>query len=171
MVINDKGLLFLLGAGPGRSGTGCRLVILSKACEYAIRAVLLLATMDRSHYVPVRRLAKELDISAHFLSKICHDLTQHGLLVSQKGPNGGVALGKPPEQIRLIDVVEAIDGLDSFQRCVLGLEPCGDEFPCPVHASWAKIKEQLHELLTKENIQTFAEELSAGVTTLRIERP
>lgn len=145
-------------------------MILSKACEYAIRVVLHLAAEPREGFVPVRELAGKCSIPYHFLSKICGALTQHGVLVSHKGPHGGVMLALPPEEIRLVTVVEAIDGWRDFQRCVLGLEPCGPESPCPLHFEWADIKEAFRRMLSEKTLRDLAEELAEGRTSLKSNR-
>jgi Rrf2 family protein len=57
-----------------------------------------------------RHIAEEEQIPAHFLAKILQELTRKGLLRSNKGPSGGFSLRVPPSQIRLLDLVEALDG-------------------------------------------------------------
>jgi Rrf2 family protein len=57
-----------------------------------------------------RHIAKEEQIPAHFLAKILQELTRKGLLRSNKGPSGGFSLRVPASQIRLLDLVEALDG-------------------------------------------------------------
>lgn len=79
-------------------------------------------------------------------------------------------LARPPEEIRLVAVVEAIDGWRDFQRCVLGLEPCGPESPCPLHDEWAGIKEALRRMFSEKTLRELAEELAEGRTSLRSDR-
>jgi len=125
----------------------------------------------QGEYVPVRELAKKCAIPYHFLGKICGLLTQHGVLVSHKGPNGGVMLAQPPEAVRLIAIVEAIDGWRGFERCVLGLEPCSDDQPCPVHREWSRIKEALRQMFTETTLRQLADELAEGRASLKQTRP
>jgi Rrf2 family transcriptional regulator, iron-sulfur cluster assembly transcription factor len=134
-------------------------MLLSKSCEYGIRATLYLAKLDQPGYVSIRDISDELDISFHFLTKIFQKLTQAGILTSFRGPNGGVALAKPASQIRLVDLVVAIDGPDLFQECILGLPGCGNRKPCPLHKAWATERERLQAMFTGVTLQTTAEEL------------
>ena len=151
--------------------TNGRTVILSKACEYAIRVSLHLAAEPREGFVPVRELAAKCAIPYHFLGKICGLLTQHAVLVSHKGPHGGVMLAQPPEAIRLITVIEAIDGWRDFDRCVLGMEPCSHELPCPVHRQWVGVKDSLRRMFSDKTLRQLVDELAEGKTTMKQTRP
>ena len=144
-------------------------MILSKACEYGIRVVLLLASQDDlDTYHPVRALAERCGSPQYFLSKICGKLTRDGILTSYKGPNGGVALARPLDEITLMHVVESIDGRDRFGLCVLGLEPCSSTDPCPVHEEWTGIKAAILRMLEDRNLQALVDDLAAGKTTLKL---
>ncbi|MFW6348268.1 MAG: RrF2 family transcriptional regulator [Cyclonatronaceae bacterium] len=120
-------------------------MLLSKACIYGIRASLYMAAMHEQerHFVPIREVSGKLDLSFHFLTKILQQLTAAGLMESYKGPKVGIALSKSPEDIMLVEVVGAIDGLGLFTECVLGLPGCGDKKPCPLHDKWAYTREAI----------------------------
>ena len=100
--------------------------MLSNSCEYGLRATLYLASLDEEGYVPIGTISEELDISFPFLTKIFQKLNDAGLLTSQRGPKGGVALTQPADEVTLYEIVVAIDGEDLFQECVLGLPGCGN---------------------------------------------
>jgi Rrf2 family protein len=100
-------------------------------------------------YVNIREMSESMDISFHFLTKILQKLTQHGLLVSYRGPNGGVALTRPPEQIFMVEVVKVLEGQNFFETCFLGFDGCGKEAPCPMHHFWVNVRSVfLHEFTT-----------------------
>lgn len=134
-------------------------MLLSKSCEYGIRATLHLSTLDRDGYVSIRRISDELDISFHFLTKIFQKLTQAGLLESFRGPNGGVALARHPSKIVLLDIVLAIDGPALFKECVLGLPGCGNEKPCPMHDSWAYERSRLKDMFSRTTLAEAADDI------------
>lgn len=127
-------------------------MLLSRACEYAIQAVLYLAEHRDVPYIPVKDIAEQNDISFHFLGKIVQTLTQKGLLISYKGPKGGIQLAKAPEDITVIQVVEAIDGLALLQKCVIGMPSCGDQNACALHNTWGKIRKEIYEMLSGKSI-------------------
>jgi Rrf2 family transcriptional regulator, iron-sulfur cluster assembly transcription factor len=147
-------------------------MLLSKSCEYGIRATLHLARLKSAGYVSIRDISDDLDISFHFLTKIFQKLTLAGILASFRGPNGGVALARPARDISLLDLVTAIDGQGLFHECILGLPGCGNRTPCPLHASWAVERSRLKSMFesmtlaaTAEELETLGLRLSAGITT------
>lgn len=130
----------------------------SRACEYAIRALLYLAERPPGVYAPVREVAKQRAIPFHFLGKIVQQLTKRGLLMSSKGPNGGIMLASPADEITLLQVVEAIDGLDVTTQCIIGLPTCLDSNPCPLHIDWRKSRMQILEMLARKTLKQLATE-------------
>jgi Rrf2 family protein len=140
--------------------TGGAYMLLSKSCEYGLRAMLYLALRgaaeepsadgetERSsrEYVSIRTVSDELEIGFSFLTKVFQQLNDAGLLTSKRGPGGGVALTHPPSDVPLYDVVVAIDGDELFEECVLGLPGCGEAEPCPLHEQWADEREQLRAM-------------------------
>ncbi len=131
-------------------------MVLSKACDYGLRAVLYVAAQQDREVVPIREMSERLNISFHFLTKILQTLTQQGLIQSFKGPRGGIRLSKPAESIRLMDVITAIDGDALFTECVLGLNRCGDDHPCPLHGKWAPIRDRLADLFRTATVAEMA---------------
>ena len=85
-------------------------MIYSRSAEYAIRSFVYLARIPAGKFAMARHIAKEEQIPAYFLAKILQELTRKGLLRSNKGPSGGFSLRVPASQIRLLDLVEALDG-------------------------------------------------------------
>lgn len=131
-------------------------MILSKASEYGIRAILYLATQQVDGYLSIRTIADELDLSFHFLTKIFQKLTQAGLLESLRGPNGGVALARPAAHITLREVYVAIEGPELFESCVLGLPGCGEAKPCPLHDQWVVERTRLDRLFATTTLAELA---------------
>lgn len=135
-------------------------MMLSKACEYALRATLHLMTMKPDGFVSIRAISDELDISFPFLTKVFQKLTQAGILHSFRGPNGGIALARPPSKVTLLDIVIAVDGMDLFRECVLGLPGCGERKPCPMHARWAAERERLKAMFQAETLADMSARLA-----------
>ncbi len=135
-------------------------MILSKSCEYGIRAVLYLVSLGQEGHVSIRKLSDDLNISFHFLTKIFQKLTEVGLLHSLKGPHGGVRLAKPAGAISLRDLVVAIDGDGMFTQCVLGLPACGQDNPCPLHQQWAPQRSQIEGMFGKTTLADLAADIN-----------
>ena len=83
---------------------------LSRTVEYAVQAMLQLAEHDLGTPVPCSRLAATGQMPERFLLQILRNLVTHGILNSTRGVEGGYTLERPPEQISLLEVIEAIDG-------------------------------------------------------------
>lgn len=132
-------------------------MLLSKSCVYGMRAALFLASNENGEYISIREMSEKLDISFHFLTKILQQLTGAGLMESHKGPNGGVRLTKSGSEISLFDIVEAIDGVDLFTECALGLPGCGTAKPCPLHDKWADNRDNIRKMLEETDLVELAE--------------
>ncbi|MER3329228.1 MAG: Rrf2 family transcriptional regulator [Candidatus Kapaibacterium sp.] len=132
------------------------MALLSKSCVYGIRASIFIASEADNGFISISQVAKELNLSPHFLTKILQELTNDNLLVSHKGPKGGVKFARDTKDIKLIEIIGAIDGLDLFTECALGLEGCGVYKPCPLHDSWTAHRESLKSLFEQENLHDLA---------------
>ncbi|MBK8954022.1 MAG: Rrf2 family transcriptional regulator [Saprospiraceae bacterium] len=133
---------------------------LSKATIYCLRALIYVASKnEKEKYINIGEISEELNISFHFLTKTFQILTQNDLLVSHRGPHGGILLKKPMEEIYLIDIIHILEGEDFFEKCLLGLPGCGSNEPCPVHKFWKDVKGALQ----KEFEETSLSDLAAAI--------
>ena len=135
-------------------------MLLSKSCEYGLRASLHLATLEREEeFVSISEISEALDISFHFLTKTFQKLTEAGIMHSHRGPKGGIALARPADDVTLLDIVLAIDGPDLFEECILGLPECGNQRPCPIHERWATERSRLEVMFTRKSLAETAKEV------------
>lgn len=132
-------------------------VFFSKKCEYALQAILLMAASEQDCIYPAEEISKKLNIPKEFISKILQSLTESGMIESKKGKAGGFKLAKHPSKIKLIDIVEAVDGLESFSSCVLGFPKCSDKNPCPLHDKWGELRSKAYDMLAEETLDHFKE--------------
>lgn len=137
-------------------------MLLSRACEYGLRATFYIAAQKPDGYLPIRAIGETLGISVPFLTKVLQQLTQADLLASFRGPNGGIALARPADQITLYDIVVAVDGPGLFVACVLGLPGCGSEKPCPLHEGWAVERDRLRALFLRTTLDDVAHRLQGA---------
>jgi Rrf2 family protein len=93
------------------------------------------------------------------LAKILQQLARKGLLKSSKGPTGGFSLRQPSDEIRLLDIVEALDGLTEYEKCASGLSECSDEMPCAMHDSWKALRSRIMDYLGRNTIADLAKAL------------
>jgi Rrf2 family protein len=136
-------------------------MIYSRSAEYAIRAFVNLTQVPEGKYAMVKNIAREEGIPTHFLAKILQQLARKGLLRSSKGPTGGFHLRQKPEDISLMHIVQALDGLSDYEKCASGLAECNDEQHCGMHDSWTALRKRIIEYLERTSIadiQTALEE-------------
>ncbi len=140
----------------------------SKACEYAIRAVLYIAikSIDGSK-LSIKEIAKEIDSPESFTAKILQSLSREGIISSIKGPNGGFYLEPKSKPIPLAAIVKVIDGEGILHSCALGLKECSDTFPCPIHEDIKSYKTRLRQVMNEKTVQQLSKELKDGKTFLR----
>lgn len=149
----DNGLDYPLSVIATSSQT---IMILSRACEYGVQALIYLNTRPDGEYVSVPVIARAQKISPSFLSKIVRQLVTNKLLDSMKGPGGGVRLSRSADRILLLDIVRAIDGLEGFERCVIGEPHCSDRRPCPVHSFWRPIRLSIHRMFSEHSLSDLS---------------
>lgn len=122
---------------------------LSQGSQYAISAIIALSKQSEGEPVSASALARPLNCPTAYLSQILSKLKPVGILKSRRGLKGGVYLARPAHEICLLDVIEAIDGVDFFTHCFLGIEECGQIEPCPFHDFWSKERSKIEEWLRK----------------------
>ena len=131
--------------------------MLSNSCRYAIRAVIYLASRPLSNgKTVIKKIGSDLGLPTPFLAKILQMLAKQKILSSSKGPHGGFSLLKDPREITLLDIVNTIDGYDTFTNCVMhngsceGVEKDGKH--CPLHKDYEKSRKELIKLFSNRTI-------------------
>ncbi len=137
--------------------------MLSNQSKYAIRAVLYLAIYSSNDdKLSSKNVAKIIDVPGPFLAKIFQKLSKEKLIQSIKGPNGGFFLNKKEKSNNLLDIIDCIDGLESFKTCYVGLPKCSDENPCAIHHIAAPCRDTLLKELSTRTIEDFAKDTKLG---------
>ena len=134
-------------------------ILFSRQCEYAIRGVLYLALKKPGELTSIKDLSDRLEVPYYFLGKILQSLVAKGMLDSQRGPKGGFTLAVSPDKITLYKIIEAIDGPDFAEKCVLGFPECSGTNPCSVHDRWGKIRENIVSMTNQKNVAQMARDM------------
>jgi Rrf2 family protein len=124
---------------------------ISGTSQYAIRAVMYIASHGRKAPVRVGPIAAALDVPQNYLSKTLHQLARAGVLHSARGPLGGFQLAVAAERLTLARVTAPFDNV-AERHCLLGRPQCGDRNPCPAHASWKTIATALQTFFRNTTI-------------------
>ncbi len=114
---------------------------LTQTAEYALRTMAQLAVVPLDELVTAKELSERTLVPIHYQSKLLRRLVVAGLLKSQKGHSGGFSLAKEPHQIRLADVLDAVDASFDENRCGFGWGDCDPAKPCPLHPVWGQLAE------------------------------
>jgi Rrf2 family protein len=134
-----------------------RVVIpLSRASQYAIRALTYMAAQPDDGFVHTRDMAESLDVPAHSLAKVLQPLSALGILHSQRGRSGGLRLARNPEGISLREVAGALEPMDGSMPCALGQRRCDDDVPCPLHEDWTRVWTRHVETLQSTTVADLA---------------
>lgn len=143
--------------------------MLSKACEYGIKAMIYIAgTSEEGHRVNLGLVSQHIESPEAFTSKILQKLVKAKLIKSIKGAKGGFELnGSSSEEIFLWNIVEAIDGTALRDDCFLGLNYCSQTNPCPVHHKYEQIRDDIMVFLMKTSIKDLSLNVKEGKSFLR----
>jgi len=104
--------------------------VLSKTAEYALRTVACLAG-DAGRAESAELLSEQTKVPRRYLHKVLQDLVRGELVRSRSGPGGGYTLARTPDEITILDVVNAVAPLERIRHCPLGL-PSHTSL-CPLH--------------------------------------
>jgi Rrf2 family transcriptional regulator, iron-sulfur cluster assembly transcription factor len=130
--------------------------------EYAVRAMMHLATLPPGTTVQIADIAREWDVPEVFLRKIITVLSRGGLVASYRGKGGGVALGREADAITLLDVIECVEGPLALNACLTNPDICHRIPYCAVHSVWHEAQIKLREVLTSRSLADLAGHHVAG---------
>ena len=131
---------------------------ITRQADYALRAVIFLSRLDSDQKASTSAIAEEQKIPPSFLAKIVSQLSLAGLIQTSRGARGGVSLARPPAEISVLDVIEAIDGPVTLNECAVNADNCTFGDSCPLQQIWCDTRKELVNRLSSatfalENIQ------------------
>ncbi|MEO8237797.1 MAG: Rrf2 family transcriptional regulator [Flavobacterium sp.] len=141
----------------------------SKTCEYGIRATIFIASQSyQGNRTGLKDIAKKIDSPEAFTAKILQILSRDNIINSIKGVGGGFEIPKEKmKEIKLAQIVSALDGDSIFTGCGLGLTHCSEDHPCPLHDKFKSIRNDLAFMLENTNLEELALGIKSGDTFLR----
>ena len=131
---------------------------LSTRGRYATRALLDLALHHEEEPVLLRDIAQRQQISLRYLEHLITPLITAGIVQSTRGPKGGVSLIKPPEEIRLSEVIQLVEGSTAPVECVDNPEMCTRSELCVTRDIWGEIKKAIDGVLESTTLQDLVEQ-------------
>jgi len=126
-------------------------MILTKTTEYAVRVLTYMASQEQE-LISAKYLHEKLNIPYKYLTKLMTDLAKYGCLTSIRGREGGFKITKELKEISLSKIIEAVEGMESFNACILGFHECSSENPCAMHYVWEKNKAEFIKTLESTSL-------------------
>lgn len=130
--------------------------MLSRKADYGVRAIVDIARQPASARVIVADIAKRQKIPAFYLAKIMPRLARAGIVRTTLGAAGGIALGISPDQISLLQIIEAIDGPLALNQCSVNPTDCEHHATCSALDVWCRAQAQLNRTLAETRVSDLA---------------
>ncbi len=131
---------------------------LTRGTDYGLRGILYLAMQPFEQVTLLHDIAKSQAVPESYLAKIFQDLNRAGLVRSHRGAKGGFSLARPASELTLRQVIEALQGSISLNRCLDVREVCAHEGQCAIEEVLRRAQEQLLETLDAATFDVLAEE-------------
>ncbi|MBI4849347.1 MAG: Rrf2 family transcriptional regulator [Nitrospirae bacterium] len=128
---------------------------ITRKVDYAVRCVLFLAR-NNDRISSVDEISGEMSVPKTFLAKILQRLMKTGIVNSTRGVKGGFQLARGPQEISLLNVVEAIDGAVAMNVCAVDKKMCGFSASCSVHPVWVELREDIRNRLKRWDFAKLA---------------
>ncbi len=133
--------------------------MMSTSAAHAVKAVRERADLGEGRFAGAVALAQKTGAPPNYLSKLLQILARQGILESRKGAGGGFRLARDAREIRLYEIVAAIEDIDRWRGCFLGNGRCvsmsveGDpKAGCAVHQRWAPVRDAYLALLHDSSV-------------------
>lgn len=146
---------------------------LSTKGRYAVMAMADLAYHSRGKPVALAEVADRQEISLSYLEQLFGKLRRGGLVASVRGPGGGYLLAREPQQMRIADIILAVDEPIKATRCTPG-SPRGchsHKGRCLTHDLWEELGNQIYLYLSSVTLADVCERRILGTSRLKFELP
>jgi len=129
---------------------------LSKRGNYVVLSALCLAwAYETGEYRKIREVVATMKVPQTFASQILAELVKTGIATSKAGKDGGYRLTRSPEEITMLEVIEAGEGPLKAERCALQDGPCTWDFVCPLHWIWGDSITAFRDTLANVTLATL----------------
>jgi Rrf2 family transcriptional regulator, iron-sulfur cluster assembly transcription factor len=132
------------------------MISLSQTTGYAILALGCIGSW-KGDRVRSEAISDCTGVPKPYLRKLLYALRHAGLVEAKRGHHGGFALARPPSEITLLEIAEAVEPKRTGSDCLLGLPGCSDETPCPMHAFWKEERSKIQAELGRTSLAKAAQ--------------
>jgi len=132
-------------------------MLVTRAADYGLQGMMHLAGLSDGKEAYVAEIARQCQVPSSFLAKIFQSLSKAGLVKSHRGAKGGFCLAKPPEDITILDVIQAVEGPVLLNKCFIAGTDCKNYPDCPVHEVLEEATTKLVSILGRYNLRDLKE--------------
>ena len=129
---------------------------LGKESRYAIEGLVVLAKNPFGTRMQLRDIAVAGGVPQNFLAKIFQKLKRANIAASSRAVVRGYALTRRSKAINIKDVLLAVEGTDTFDRCIFLSDRCADAAPCPMHIHWKRVRQTIAALMERTTVADLA---------------
>ena len=126
----------------------------SKTTSYALTVLNFMAEHDNQIF-SAKILHEKLGIPWQYLRQLLTSLSKDGFISSTQGRNGGFRLKRSPEQITLADIVDAVEGLNVMNTCIMGFKECPFDYKCAMHETWEGTRDEILRVLKNTTLASL----------------
>jgi len=130
---------------------------LSTRGRYGTRALLELALHQKDGLVLLKDIARKQQISQRYLEHVIRPLVAGGILRSTRGAGGGIALARPPEEIKMSDVIQLLEGSIAPTDCVDNEGICPRSDTCATRDIWCEIRDAVNKILESTSLKDLVD--------------
>jgi Rrf2 family protein len=123
----------------------------SKTTSYSLNILSYMA-INEDENMSAKFLHEKLSIPYPYLRQVLTNLSHHGFIQSKKGRSGGFSFSKSKEDIFIADIIDATDGLESLNKCILGFKKCPFDKQCPMHNVWELTRNNILKVLKETSL-------------------
>ena len=120
--------------------------------KYAVTAVLDLALHESNDFIAISDLAERQSIPGPYLEQLFRYLRKADILISHRGPNGGYKLSRPRDEIKIGQIISAVEDRMDATQC-LGEGNCSAGSKCLAHNLWTDLNHQVQSFLMDKSLE------------------
>lgn len=139
------------------------MITINRETDYAARVLLHLALQEPGGRVTAQQIAAQRVIPRALVRRVVSRLSASGLVLTTRGSEGGIALARPPDQISLLEVVEAFEGPLALNVCTIEPTACTLIPVCTVHEAWVNARELLRNTLAQITFDKLTNRKEVGI--------
>ncbi|HMC02243.1 MAG TPA: Rrf2 family transcriptional regulator [Flavobacteriaceae bacterium] len=139
----------------------------SNSVKYALKAVIFLAVhSNENKKIMVKDISGPINVPQPYIAKLLQELSKQNIISSTRGIKGGFYLTESNREQPIINIIYAIEGEYNMKSCLLSLENCDNDKPCPLHKIANPLRTKLYNSFKEKSIGELSKEIKEKVSFL-----